>query len=276
MRDVTWCARFVMRLREAPRHGREVSFITNIDDVVSSCIEHVCYDSYHGYTSKSVFKYMHTRGVSGRTLQSLFWMTSNSYTMSKFEENLCHLTPDAREVLTNIGHTKWARAYFPNIRWNVVNIDVPHFFVLSVNQRNVLIIMLTEAIRDYIQRIIIMLTEAIPSLTTVLTPYVEMMLHKRMQKSVQWKTTKVPPEITSLIPPDIYRVFDFKKTCVVDLNRHTCSCGKRRSLGIACCHAIAVSRHLNIHKLPDMVNIYYRANVFRTQDLSHTNPTIYH
>nr|KAJ0198858.1 hypothetical protein LSAT_V11C600324490 [Lactuca sativa] len=29
-------------------------------------------------------------------------------------------------------------------------------------------------------------------------------------------------------------------------------------LGIACNHAIATSRHSNIHELPDMVQIYYR------------------
>nr|KAJ0224355.1 hypothetical protein LSAT_V11C100030640 [Lactuca sativa] len=132
------------------RQGWELSFITNMDDVVSSCIEHLFPDFYHGYTFKSVFKYMRTRGVSDRTLQPLFWMTSNSYNASDFEENFRWLTLDAREMLANIGHAKWVRAYFPNIRWNVVNINVPDFFVLSVNQRNVPIIMHTEAICDYI------------------------------------------------------------------------------------------------------------------------------
>nr|KAJ0223280.1 hypothetical protein LSAT_V11C200095920 [Lactuca sativa] len=65
----TW---FLIRLREALRHGREALFITNMDDVVSSCIKHLFPDSYHGYTYKSVFMYMRTRGVSGRTLQPLF------------------------------------------------------------------------------------------------------------------------------------------------------------------------------------------------------------
>nr|KAJ0226328.1 hypothetical protein LSAT_V11C100028320 [Lactuca sativa] len=60
----------------------------------------------------SVFKYMRTRGVFGRTLQPLFWMTSNSYTVSDFEENFRWLTPYAREMLANIGHVKWTRAYF--------------------------------------------------------------------------------------------------------------------------------------------------------------------
>nr|KAJ0211506.1 hypothetical protein LSAT_V11C400166390 [Lactuca sativa] len=104
--NIYCCTWFLIRLRESLRLGREVSFITNMDDVVSSCIEHVFPDSYHEYTSKSVFEYMHTRGVSGRTLQPLFWMTSNSYTMSDFEENFRGLTPDSHEVLANIVHVK--------------------------------------------------------------------------------------------------------------------------------------------------------------------------
>nr|KAJ0189129.1 hypothetical protein LSAT_V11C800396290 [Lactuca sativa] len=144
--NLYYCIWFLMRLREALRHGREVSFITDMNDVVSSCIEHVFPDSYHGYTSKI---YAHKR----RIWQNITTFVLNDIqliTMSDFEENICRLTPDAREILTNIGHAKWARVYFPNIRWNVVNIDVPHFFVLWVNQCNVLIIMLTESIRDYI------------------------------------------------------------------------------------------------------------------------------
>nr|KAJ0222115.1 hypothetical protein LSAT_V11C200098750 [Lactuca sativa] len=85
----TW---FLMRLREALIQGREVLFIKNMDDVVSSCIEHVFPDSYHVCTSKSVFKCMRTRGVSDRTLQPLFWMTSNSYIVSDFEGNFRRLT----------------------------------------------------------------------------------------------------------------------------------------------------------------------------------------
>ena len=39
----------------------------------------------------------------------------------------------------------------------------------------------------------------------VLTPYVEMVLHMKMQKLVQWQATKIPSEI----PTDIFQVFDF-------------------------------------------------------------------
>nr|KAJ0210404.1 hypothetical protein LSAT_V11C400197430 [Lactuca sativa] len=114
------CTWFLKRLREALRQGRELSFIANMD-------EHVFLDSYLGDTSKSVFKYMSIRDVSDRTLQLLLSMTSNSYIVSDFEENFRRLTPDAHEMFANIGNAKWARAYFPNIRWNLFNIDVLHF-----------------------------------------------------------------------------------------------------------------------------------------------------
>nr|KAJ0223717.1 hypothetical protein LSAT_V11C200068480 [Lactuca sativa] len=63
--NLYYCTWFLMRLKEALIQGREVLFITTMDDVVSSCIEHVFPDSYHGYTSKSALKYISTRGVSG-------------------------------------------------------------------------------------------------------------------------------------------------------------------------------------------------------------------
>nr|KAJ0203992.1 hypothetical protein LSAT_V11C500265100 [Lactuca sativa] len=112
------CTWFLTRLTKALRLGRDVSFITNMG---SSCIEHVFPDSYQGILPK----YMRTRGVSSGTLQSWLWMTSNSYIVSGFEENFRWLNIDAREVLANIGNAKWARANFPNICWNAVNIDIP-------------------------------------------------------------------------------------------------------------------------------------------------------
>nr|KAJ0220370.1 hypothetical protein LSAT_V11C200061490 [Lactuca sativa] len=189
------CTWFLMRLKEIIGHGREVSFISNMDDVVSSCIDDVFTDSYHGYTCNSVHKYLCTRVGHGRSLETLLWITLKAYTRSIFEQSFARLSRDAREVLTDIGHPKWARAYFPIIRWNVLGMEVPQFFsVLSLNQRNVPIITLIEGI---------------------------------------------------------------------DLNGHTCSCGKWRSLDIACGHAITSTRHSNMHDLVDMVQVFYHADVFK-------------
>nr|KAJ0184473.1 hypothetical protein LSAT_V11C900494040 [Lactuca sativa] len=69
-------------------------------------------------------------------------------------------------------------------------------------------------------------------LTSVLTPY------------AHTQATKIPLEISSPFPSNIFQVFDFKTTCVVDLKRHTCSC------------------YSNITKLDHMVQIYYRTDVF--------------
>ncbi|KAL7583366.1 uncharacterized protein LOC111895454 [Lactuca sativa] len=91
-----------------------------------------------------------------------------------------------------------------------------------------------------------------------------MVLHRRMQKCLRWKATKIPPEIPSPFPSDIFQVFDLKRRCVLDLNQHTCSCGKWRSLGIACGHAIVAARYTKNTELTDMVQIYYLVDVFGT------------
>nr|KAJ0186903.1 hypothetical protein LSAT_V11C900467500 [Lactuca sativa] len=77
------------------------------------------------------------------------------------------------------------------------------------------------------------------SLTTVLTPYAEMVLHKMMKNYVWWQATKIP----SLLPSAIYREM------------------AQSGYNLRSCYAIAASRHSNIHELPDVVQIYYRTNV---------------
>nr|KAJ0189984.1 hypothetical protein LSAT_V11C800391450 [Lactuca sativa] len=189
------CTWFLMSLGQ----GSLVAFISNMDNVDSSCIDHVSTYSYHGYTCKSAHRYLRTRVGSGRSLETLLWITLKAYTIR-----------DAREVLTNIGHPKWARAYVPIIHWNVLDMEVPQFFlVLSLNQCNVPVITLIKGIREYMQ-------------------------HTFVEQSL-----------------------------IADLNGHTCSCGKWRSLGITCGRAIATACHSNMHELVDMVQVFYHADVFQ-------------
>nr|KAJ0211845.1 hypothetical protein LSAT_V11C400198910 [Lactuca sativa] len=119
---------FLMSLKECIGEGREIAFISNMYDGISSCVDNVFSDSYRGYTCNSVQNYLRTRVGSGRSLETLFLITLKSYTLSSFAQNFSRLSIDAREVLTNIGHPKWARAYFPNIRSNVLNMEVPQYF----------------------------------------------------------------------------------------------------------------------------------------------------
>nr|KAJ0207645.1 hypothetical protein LSAT_V11C500290530 [Lactuca sativa] len=122
---------------------------------------------------------------------------------------------------------KWARTYFPNICWNVLNINIPEFLlVLSVTQRNVPIITLIDVIVQYIQQTFV--ERCVMG---------EFHLRSRLRSPV-------------------------KRRCAIDLNRHTCSCGKWRSLGITCGHAIAATCYTENTELTDMVQIYYRADVF--------------
>ncbi|XP_023729221.2 uncharacterized protein LOC111876892 [Lactuca sativa] len=254
--NVNSCTWFLMRLKDAIGEGREVAFITNMDDTTSSCIGQVFLDAYHGYSSKSVLIYFRLRVGQSTNLDYFFFCVCKAYTTQYFQQSFSKLSYDAHEVLANIGNMKWAWAYFPNIRWNVLNINIPEFLlVLSVTQCNVPIVTLIDAIVQYIQQTWM--------LSTIFTSYTEMVLQRRMQKSLRWKATKIPPEIPSSLPSDIFQVFDLKRRCVVDLNRHTCPCGKWHSLGIACGHAIGAARYTNNMGLTDMVQIYYRTDVFR-------------
>nr|KAJ0212118.1 hypothetical protein LSAT_V11C400160800 [Lactuca sativa] len=217
--NVNSCTWFLMRLKDAIGEGREVAFITNMDDTISSFVGQVFPEAYHGYSSKSVLIYCRLRIGQSTNLDYLFFHACKEYTTQDFEKSFSKLSHATREV----------------------------------TQRNVPMITLIDAIVQYIQQ-----TFAERSVVG------EMVLHRRMQKSLRWKATKIPPEIVSPLPSDIFQVFDLKRRCVVDLNRHTCSCGKWRSLGIACGHAIDAARYTKNTELTDMVQIYYLADVFRT------------
>nr|KAJ0223574.1 hypothetical protein LSAT_V11C200080150 [Lactuca sativa] len=183
-----------------------------------------------------------------------FYTICKLYTMFDFQQTFDRLTHDAHEVLANIGHTKWTRAYFPNICWNIINIDIPQFLLgLLVNQLNVPIITVTEVICE---------------LTTVHTLYAEIMLQRMMQKSAWWQATKIPPKISS----NIYQVFDFEITCVLNLNRHTCSYGKWHSLGISCRYAIMTSCYSNIIELANVYQTDLFRTTYQTQNMHHIPP----
>nr|KAJ0192053.1 hypothetical protein LSAT_V11C800407050 [Lactuca sativa] len=59
--------------------------------------------------------YLRIRIGGNRQLEHLFFHAYKSYTLSDFQHIFCRLNHDACKVLANIGHAKWARAYFPNI-----------------------------------------------------------------------------------------------------------------------------------------------------------------
>nr|KAJ0212805.1 hypothetical protein LSAT_V11C400182880 [Lactuca sativa] len=205
---------FLMRLKECLEEGKEVAFISNMYDVVGSCVDNVFTDSYHGYTCTSVHKYLHTRVGSEKSMETLFWITLKSYTMSNFEQKFSRLRIDAREVLTNI---------------------------VPLNHRNVPIIALIEGIREYMQNTFVERSIMARSLSGVLTPYAQMMVFRRMQKFVRLQATQIPQQISSPMPTYVYEVFDFKTTCVVDLN----------------------ARDSNMHEIVNLVQVYYHADVFR-------------
>ncbi|XP_023729840.1 uncharacterized protein LOC111877558 [Lactuca sativa] len=153
--NVNSCTWFLMRLKDAIGEGREVAFITNIDDTITSFVGQVFPDAYHGYSSKSVLIYCRLTIGQRKNLDYLFFHACKVYTTQDFEQSFSKLSHAAREVHVNIRNKKWAWDYFPNIRWNVLNINIPEFpLVLSVTQHNVpMITMIDTIVRDVEHRI---------------------------------------------------------------------------------------------------------------------------
>lgn len=80
---------FLVRLKEAFMDAKEISFITNIDDAITSTLGQVFPNSYNDYCCMSVALYVHTRDGQNITFEPFFWHTCKSYTMSVFQETFC-------------------------------------------------------------------------------------------------------------------------------------------------------------------------------------------
>ena len=101
--NVNSCTWFLMRLKDAIGEGREVAFITNMDDTISSFVGQVFPEAYHGYSSKSVLIYCRLRIGQSTNLDYLFFRACKAYTTQDFEKSFSKLSHASREVLSNIG-----------------------------------------------------------------------------------------------------------------------------------------------------------------------------
>jgi len=94
------------------------------------------------------------------------------------------------------------------------------------------------------------------TLTTHLTPNTNHVLQRRMPKVVTCRATRVAAYI--------FAVDDGLHIATVNKSIHSCTCGKCRSSGIPCRHAIATSTSKNVTDYYEMVPIFLTTEVYRT------------
>ncbi|XP_044475703.1 uncharacterized protein LOC123203403 [Mangifera indica] len=155
-------------------------------------------------------------------------------------KSLAYMHPEAASYLCEVGFERWARAYFPGHRYNVMTTKFAESFnTLVRHARGLPITMLIEFIRD----------------TFPVTPWVKDKIAKRVRKSSNLEVRS----ITS----DRYQVLNSGQyDALVDLTECTCTCRKFQLSQIPCMHVIAVARYMKLTTCIQWVNPYYSTTFY--------------
>ncbi|KAL7594303.1 hypothetical protein Lser_V15G27491 [Lactuca serriola] len=154
-----------MKLKECLGEDTNVGFISNLCDKIDFSLPSVYPDSYHGYCPKDIArKIRDSVGHNNMEVEILFWKSCNAYSVHDFyrcQERLqsaCRKPPFCTMLrspifwLDNIAISKWTRAFFPKVRYNVKSIDVPEMLkIISTSTREFPITTILELMNTSIQ-----------------------------------------------------------------------------------------------------------------------------
>ena len=122
---------------------------------MNSALHDVFPNSYHGYCCENMSMILKSRCRPNATQLALFWRACKAGSVLAFEqhyERLKNALPSQATWLDNIDRDKWALAYFPCIRFNVLVATFPDVIsLLLFDEQNVPIMRLIDAVRHTIQ-----------------------------------------------------------------------------------------------------------------------------
>ncbi|XP_052627784.1 uncharacterized protein LOC128134273 [Lactuca sativa] len=197
---------FIMKLKDCLGEDTDVGFISNLCDKIDFAVQSVYPDSYHGYCPKDIAR---------KIRDSIRHNDTEVETKLPF----CTLLKSPIFWLDDITISKWTRAFFPKVRYNVKSIDVLEMLkIISTSTREFPITTIIELINTSIQTTYAERDEVAGRLSGEVTPYVEIKLQKRVNKSYNW--------VAKRLYADTFEVDNNFATNKVQFERRVCSCGK--------------------------------------------------
>ena len=122
----TW---FIRRLKECLGYSTEVGFISHLCYNIDLALRRVYPHSYHGYCPKDIAWKIQDFIGHNNIVEKLFLKSCSAYSVDEFYlcletfQSACN--GNTLGWLDNIPIAKWARAFFPKVRYNVESIGVP-------------------------------------------------------------------------------------------------------------------------------------------------------
>ncbi|XP_044461881.1 uncharacterized protein LOC123193152 [Mangifera indica] len=158
---------------------------------------------------------------------------TKAYRTEDFEEALHMIkveNPTAAAYLEGIDYTRWARAHFPGIRYNIMTTNIAESFNALARHAH--------------------------TCTHPLTPWAEKKLANHIHKSANM--------IVKPITVDRYEVYNSgRSVAIVNLATKECSYKKFQLSQIACAHVAAIARFQNLLNCYPWVNKYYSTEYWK-------------
>ncbi|XP_044470500.1 uncharacterized protein LOC123199527 [Mangifera indica] len=185
----------------------------------------------------------------------MYWKAAKAYTEFEFQQvmkSLSRLHPEATAYLYEVGFDRWARAYFPGHRYNVMTTNIAESFnALVKHARGLPITMLIEFIRGTLQRWFYERRNHANACTSPVTPWVEDKIAKRVRKSSNLEVRPITTERYQVLGSG-----QCQYDALVDLTEHTCTCRNFQLSKIPCMHVIAVARYMKLTTCLQWVHSY--------------------
>ena len=111
---------------------------------------------HHGYCCHHLHYNMRSKYKKNAKVAWMYWKAAKAYTEFEFQQvmkSLSRVHLEAAAYLCEVGFDRWARAYFPGHRYNVMTTNIAESFnALVKHARGLPITMLIEFIRGTLQR----------------------------------------------------------------------------------------------------------------------------
>ncbi|KAK9064097.1 hypothetical protein SSX86_017969 [Deinandra increscens subsp. villosa] len=208
----TW---FLSKMSESIEDSPNLLFISDRAASIDLGIRTVYPRAFHGLCCRHLVGNL---GLKSKVAETLFWQTCKAWTPAEFNscfEALCEGRPKVRDILTDIGFERWARAYSPINRYDLMTSNSAESMnALSVDARKLPITKLIDFFIDSVSKWYYERRQVGEKNVHYLTKAAEIIVSRRIVKSRTFSVRGINDHE--------FVVDDKCQLCRVNLHQRTC------------------------------------------------------
>ncbi|KAK2661745.1 hypothetical protein Ddye_000319 [Dipteronia dyeriana] len=242
---------FLTRLHRAVVEVDDLVIVSDRKNSIIIGVEKVFPKSFHGACAVYLERNMLGRYGKNKILKDIFRKAVKVYRVNQFMrcmEQLANINSEAAMYITDVGFERWARAYSPWKRYNLMSSNIAEAMNNAIKVcRELPITEVIDCIRGVLQRWFYVCRTFAGKLKSTLTTKVDVSICVKDEKASY--LTVYPITYYSFLVKD----GDLDGT--VDLTSKTCTCREFDMDGLPCEHALACIRE--IHPVGHLITLVY-------------------